>query len=93
MPRYKVPKFVGRQVSAAYTWTKGKDLYFAAHLGPLIAGNARHLYENYRVTRQTPAAGTFLTLGRGTRSDDGTSGTFLPTPLTVWGTQTTHPRS
>jgi hypothetical protein len=93
MPKYRVPEFVGHRASAASAWVNGKTLYFAVHLGPLIGGNAHHLYGNYEVTRQEPTAGTLLTLGQGTSSPGGSSGTFLPTPLTVWGTQARPPTS
>lgn len=82
---YRVPNFVARRVSAAYAWVRDKTLYFAVHLRPLVAGSAPHLYGNYIVSRQHPHPGTVLTLGRGHSS--GTSGSFLPTPLVVWGTQ------
>ena len=86
LPAYVVPQLVGGVVSAAYRWVRGKRLDFRAYLGPLRAGGARGLFANYRVTRQWPAAGARLRLGRGKRPAKG-SGGFRLTPLSVWGSQ------
>ena len=86
LPSYVVPQLVGGAVSAAYRWVRGKRLDFRAYLGPLKAGGARGLFANYRVTRQRPAAGARLRLGRGERPAKGGGG-FRLTPLSVWGRQ------
>ncbi len=84
-PRYTVPDFRGRPVSDAYAWLTGRALDWSAYLGPLRAGRAATLYDNYRVVRQWPAPGSSLTAGVGGRS--GNTGFFRVTPLTVWGMQ------
>ncbi len=88
LPRYVVPKLVGAPVSRAYAWVAGKRLVFRAHLGRLRAGDATQLLENYRVTRQWPAAGTSLALGRRGSAGKARGRGLLLTPLTVWGVQT-----
>ncbi|HZE17751.1 MAG TPA: hypothetical protein VE197_19765, partial [Mycobacterium sp.] len=50
-------------------------------------GGAGSLFLNYRVSRQTPAPGQRLALGRRTRSADDRPAGFKRTPLTVWGSQ------
>ena len=87
LPTYVVPQLVGGVVSAAYRWVRGKRLDFRADLGSLRAGGARGLFANYRVTRQWPAAGARLRLGRGKRPTNGGGGGFRLTPLRVWGRQ------
>jgi hypothetical protein len=82
LPRYNVPDLVGGAVAAARAWVAHKELYFVAHLGPLTAGAAPDLLDNYRVTRQRPRPGHKLQLGTGT-----SGGGFTPTPLVVWARQ------
>lgn len=77
-PAYRVPDFAGRLVSAAYGWVRPKILLFVAHLGPLHAGDARTLFGNYHISRQSPTPGTMLRFA----NRDGRT-----TPLTVWGEQ------
>jgi hypothetical protein len=86
VPSYRVPNFVGKRVSALSRWIAHKTLYLTEHFGPLHAADAAQLYGNYRIVRQHPAPGTMLRLGIGHRTSP-TSGTFLPTPLSVWLTQ------
>jgi hypothetical protein len=86
MPRYRVPAFIGRTVERPHRWVVHKELFYAFHLGRLVAGNASTLFGNYRVTRQSPRPGRELALGRGTRCCHGTGGTFRPTPLAMWAT-------
>jgi hypothetical protein len=88
LPRYVVPDLVGGSVAAAARWVAHKELYFVAHLGALKAGAAPDLLGNYRVTRQRPRAGKRLQLGTATSCCGGAGGSFLPTPLTVWGQPT-----
>jgi hypothetical protein len=88
LPAYRVPRFIGRPVSAAYRWFIHRTLYFTAHLGRLIAGDARELLANYRVRRQRPHPGSSLRLGIAHRCCHGNGGSFRPTPLVVWGSQT-----
>jgi hypothetical protein len=84
MPAYRVPQFRGGLASAAYAWVSGKTLAFEAQLGPLRAGTASGLLENYRVTRQQPAPGTVLRFA----SESTVDGVAHPiTPLIVWGKQ------
>jgi hypothetical protein len=86
LPSYRVPNFVGKRVSALSRWIEQKTLYVTEHFGPLRAADAAQLYGNYRIVRQHPAPGTMLRLGVGDRTS-ATSGTFVPTPLSVWLTQ------
>lgn len=88
MPTYLVPRFIGQKLAAAWQWVRHKQLYFIAYLGKLTAGNAPSLFDNYRVIRQKPPAGTRLKLGKARRCCHGNGGSFKPTPLTVWTTQT-----
>jgi hypothetical protein len=91
MPRYHVPSLVGRSVAAAYRWTEHRTLYFVARLGPLHGGNAPTLFQNYRVTRQRPRHARTIQLGDGRTCCRGSRGSFLPTPLTVWGSAIPKP--
>jgi hypothetical protein len=88
IPKYRVPRLAGHLLSAAFAWVANKALYFTAHLGPLTAGDATHLFENYRISRQSPRPGSVIQLGRGHRCCGGHGGTFTVTPLIVWGSQT-----
>jgi PASTA domain len=87
LPVYRVPGFVGKSVAAARRWVAGKTLYFVVHLGPLVGGDARDLFDNYRVSRQQPRVRSWLSLGRRRSCCGGTGGSFRPTPLAVWGAQ------
>jgi hypothetical protein len=87
LPHYTIPSLVGKRVSAARRWIAHKTLYLTEHVGPLKAGNASSLFANYLITAQRPRPGRRLTLGIGTRNSSGGSGSFAPTPLTVWATQ------
>jgi hypothetical protein len=86
LPTYVVPDFVGSAASVTYAWI-GNKLELNAHLGPLKGGNTSSLLLNYRVSRQTPAPGRRLALGRRTRRAKGRHVGFQRTPLTVWGSQ------
>jgi hypothetical protein len=87
LPQYRVPSFVGRSVGDARRWVAHKALYLVVHLGPLRGGNAADLLDNYRVIRQRPRAGRNLGLGTAMSCCGGSAGSFTPTPLVVWGTQ------
>lgn len=87
LPSYVVPTFVGHSVGAAYAWVKNRRLAFKAYLGPLKAGSARGLFANYRVTRQRPAPGGRLALGRRRPTATGNGARLVLTPLTVWGAE------
>jgi hypothetical protein len=67
-------------------WIRHKILYRTEHFGWLRAGAASQLYENYRIVRQRPLPGAELKLGVSHRIS-ATSGSFLPTPLTLWLSQ------
>jgi hypothetical protein len=85
-PTYKVPSFIGDRVSVLERWIRHKILYKTEHFGSLRAGAASQLYENYRIVRQRPLPGAELKLGVSHRIS-ATSGSFLPTPLTLWLSQ------
>lgn len=87
LPTYRVPDFVGARAGAARRWTTQNQLDFVAHLGPLTAGDSANLFDNYRVLRQQPRAGSSLKLGTGSSCCGGTQGSFTPTPLIVWGAE------
>ena len=87
LPRFTVPNFAGGVVSAAYSWAREHQLEFRVYLRALNAGAENELLDNYRVSRQRPAAGHRLALGQRTRAANGKPGRFRRTPLTVWGTQ------
>ena len=59
-PTYRVPGFVGGSAAIAYGWVRHRVLEFVPSLGPLRGGNAATLFENYRVTSQSPAPGSKL---------------------------------
>lgn len=83
LPAYRVPSFVGRSVATVLRWVTHKTLYLDEHFGPIHAGAAAQLADNYHVVRQHPAPGATLRLGVGHPTGPN-SGTFLPTPLAVW---------
>ena len=83
IPSYTVPSFTGRPLSAVLRWIDPKTLYLTEQFGPLKAATASRLSANYYVARQHPAPGSTLRLGVGHKISP-TSGSFLPTPLTVW---------
>jgi hypothetical protein len=84
---HRVPRFVGHPASEVTQWLRGKTIDLSAHLGPLHAGDAPRLFDNYRVTRQRPHAGTRLAFGVGHKCCGGTGGSFRITPLTIWAKQ------
>jgi hypothetical protein len=85
LPRYRVPRLVGGYVNDAYRWVSHKKLIFRAYLAPLKGGSAPGLLANYRVTRQHPAPGARLTLGRPSKGVRGGGQGVRETPLSVWG--------
>jgi len=86
LPSAIVPQIAGRRASVALTWVERHKLEFAAHLGPLQAGDAPTLFANYRITRQDPRPGKRLALGTDRILTKRTAGISL-TPLTVWARQ------
>lgn len=92
LPSAIVPDFIGKRVSVAVAWADRHDLYSEEDdLPALHAGAAAHLLDNYRVVGQQPAPGSLLSLGVGHRS--GNTGSFLPTPLVLYGRLEGHPSS
>lgn len=91
LPRYSVPDFDGRTIGAVRRWIARKALFVTEHIGPLRAGNADSLYENYRIARQHPRPGTALSLGIVVHDVPGTPG-FRSTPLVVWAHQPPPPQ-
>lgn len=83
---YTVPNFVGRPVQDAFSWISNKNLFIDVHLGRLTSGNARTLRANYRVTRESPGAGSTLATATPITLSNGTHG-FAATPLRVWAAQ------
>lgn len=83
LPVYRVPNLRGLTIAHAMAWIEHRTLYGDAHLAPLVAGRARTLLANYVVTRQRPRPGTRVKLGIGHHV--GNTGSFLPTPLVVFG--------
>ena len=84
---YTVPNFVDEPLSAVLGWINPKTLYLTEHFAPIHAATAARLADSYRVARQHPAPGATLRLGIGHKTSPN-SGSFLPTPLTVWLVQT-----
>lgn len=80
---------MGRPISVAVAWAERHSLYWQAdELSGLWAGDAADLLGNYRVTRQRPQTGSVLALG--IAKGGGNQGSFLPTPLTLWGQPNKH---
>ncbi len=79
-----VPDLVGRRVTAAWIWTYENDMFFEARLPPLRNGDRPRLYDNYRIVRQSPKAGSRLSRFPGVCNGIGCG---PPTPLIVWGRQ------
>jgi beta-lactam-binding protein with PASTA domain len=83
MPTATVPDFTGKPASEVVAWASSREMLWSVRGAPaLAAGSAPHLLDNYRVTRQTPRAGTRLRPGVFVQS--GGSRGFRPTPITVW---------
>jgi hypothetical protein len=85
-----VPFLVGRTVTAAWVWAYNHDMLFRARLGPMRDATKPRLYDNYRIMRQSPAAGSKLSRFEGVCGDLACGN---PTPLTVWGKQTLPQRA
>lgn len=81
LPSAVVPSLVGKRVGAAAAWASRAGLTWEAALGPLVAGAAPLLLDDYRIVRESPKPGTRLSYGV-----SGPSG-FLVTPLRVRGRQ------
>ena len=62
LPVYRVPNFVGRPLTDAVAWTKGKTVYWASDLPPLPPSSTKHLFDAYAVTSQHPGAGSDVKL-------------------------------
>jgi len=74
-----VPDFAGRTVTAAVTWAGQAGLFWEVrNVPPLPPSGRAHLFDNYVVVRQQPAAGARLR--QGVRVGRG----FRPTPLVVY---------
>ncbi len=58
-----VPNLLGYRMSTAEGWARQRRQQFVAALGPLHAGAAPQLTENYRIVSQSPAAGRSLSSG------------------------------
>lgn len=86
LPTYDVPSFIGERISVPERWIRHKTLYRTENFGPLRAGAAPQLYDNYRIVRQRPSPGGELRLGVSRRVSATFVG-FLPTPLTLRLTQ------
>ncbi len=83
MPKAVVPSFAGKSPSGVTAWAERHRLYWDIEkIPPLPASSARHLLDNFRVTRQQPASGSTLRLGVITHGSSGRG--FRPTPVTVW---------
>jgi beta-lactam-binding protein with PASTA domain len=77
LPSYRVPDFVGKPLTAAIAWIQHRNLYWAARIPPLRAGDAATLFANYTVTAQRPRPGSRMQLG--IKGQD----SFRPTPLSL----------
>jgi beta-lactam-binding protein with PASTA domain len=72
-----VSDLVGLSASEALEWVEDADLFFEIRdIPPLLPSDAAGLFDNYRVTAQSPAPGTRL--GPGVLPE---GGGFLPTPV------------
>jgi hypothetical protein len=88
LPSAVVPSFAGQTILAASRWAENHQLLWEADkIPPLHSGDAPQLLSNYTVSHQHPEAGATLTLGIGHSCCNGNGGSFLPTPLTLTGTQ------
>ncbi len=77
LPSYRVPDFIGKPLTAAIAWIQHRNLYWAATIPPLRAGNAASLFANYTITRQRPRPGGAMKLGNEGHDS------FQPTPLSL----------
>jgi hypothetical protein len=78
-----VPSFEGAPASDVISWADRRGMFWAIRDFPrLDAGNAQHLFENYRVVRQRPLPGATLRPGVIVHVQGGHG--FRPTPITVW---------
>lgn len=75
LPSYRAPDFIGKPLTAAIAWIQHRNLYWAATIPPLHAGNAASLFANYTITRQRPRPGGAMKLGNEGHDS------FQPTPL------------
>jgi hypothetical protein len=62
-------------------WADRHRLYWDARLSSLSASARAHLYENYRVTKQSPTPGARMKSGVFRATSNG--GAFSPTPIVV----------
>jgi len=75
-----VRDLVGMRASDALAWIEDANLFYEVRdIPPLPASDAAHLFDAYRVTRQSPAPGSRLSPGI-----LGKSGGFRPTPVVLW---------
>ena len=77
LPSYRVPDFIGKPRTAAIDWIQHRNLYWAATIPPLHAGDAASLFANYTTTAQRPRPGAEMKLGNEGHDS------FQPTPLTL----------
>jgi len=70
-----VPDLWGMSANDFFAWAGAHAADWAAEVSPLRPSSRPHLWDNYRVARQLPAAGTRLTLD---------SGTGFLDPVDVW---------
>ncbi len=74
---YRLQDFTGKPLTAAIAWIQHRNLYWAATIPPLRAGNASSLFANYTITAQRPRPGGRMQLG--IEGHD----SFRPTPLSL----------
>ena len=77
LPSHRVPDFIGKPLTAAIAWIQHRNLYWAATIPPLHAGDAATLFANYTITRQRPRPGGAMKLGNEGHDS------FQPTPLSL----------
>jgi hypothetical protein len=77
LPSYRVPDFIGKPLTTAIAWIQHRNLYWAATIPPLQAGDATSLFANYTITRQRPRPGGAMKLGNEGHHS------FQPTPLSL----------
>jgi hypothetical protein len=70
-----VPDLTGMSANAFFAWTDGSGADWGAEVSALPPTSRPHLWDNYRVARQLPAAGTRLSVD---------SGTGFLEPVEVW---------
>ncbi len=54
----RVPDFIGKPLTAAVHWTQRRDLFWAATIPALRAGDASSLFADYTITAQRPHPGS-----------------------------------